>query len=78
MLIFQVPGGRPERTRDAYRDSPVREFLSDAPFFGLSSSNWHCACVSGWSSTLEPTRSKLGDGSIYKASAVTICIASLP
>ena len=42
----------------------VCEFLSDAPFFGLSL--WTqfklalCACASGWSSTLEP-RSKLGD-----------------
>ena len=48
--------------------SPGCEFLSDAPFFGLSL--WTqfklalCACASGWSSTLEP-RSKLGDGSIW-------------
>ena len=47
---------------------PGREFLSDKPFFGLSL--WTqfklalCACVSGWSSTLE-SRSKLGDGSIW-------------
>ena len=45
-----------------------REFLSDAPFFGLSL--WTqfklalYACASGWSSTLEP-RSKLRDGSIW-------------
>ena len=38
--------------------APGREFLSDAPFFGLSL--WtefklaNCACASGWSSTLEP------------------------
>jgi len=43
---------------------PGHEFLSDAPFFGLSLCAEfqlaNCACVSGWSSTLEP-RSNLGD-----------------
>ena len=58
----------PNSLRLILRGSPGREFLSDAPFFGLSL--WTefklalCACVSGWSSTLEP-RSKLGDGSIW-------------
>ena len=43
---------------DARILSSVGEFLSDAPFFGLSLCAEfqlaNCACASGWSSTLEP------------------------
>ena len=52
---------------------PGCEFLSDAPFFGLSLRMQFklalCACASGWSSTLEP-RSKLGDDPKFGVSNV--------
>ena len=68
VLAFLVSVKQQRGSENASPPQPGREFLSDAPFFGLSL--WTqfklalCACASGWSSTLEP-RTKLGDGSIW-------------